>query len=95
MIEKVGDYSSFEDIVQIVSKRTVYSHKEIGEMAKKKKTKVILFRLVQHLSDPISIKWLEKNGLVKGPIQTIRKIKDESFVEIIKKGGITNCLFAD
>lgn len=94
VIEKVGDYSSFEDIVQIVSKRTVYSHKEIGEMAKKK-TKVILFRLVQHLLEPISINWLEKNGLVKGPIQTIRRIENESFVEIIKKGGITNCLLAD
>ncbi len=94
VIEKVGDYNRFDDIVQLVSKRTVYSHGEIHEMAKKK-TKVILFRLVQHLSGPIPFNWLKKKGVVKGPIQTIRRIKDESFIEIIRKGRIKNCLLAD
>jgi hypothetical protein len=94
IVEHVGDYSSEDDIMPIVSKRTVYSRDEIREMAVKE-TKIFLFRLTQHLKIPISFDWLKLNHVVNGNIQTIRRINHESFQKIVTKGAITNCLLAD
>ncbi len=94
IIEQIGDYEEINEIVQLVSKRTVYSHEEIENMATKK-TKVILFRLTQHLAEPIKSKWLQANHIINGNIQTIRRITDESFDEIIERGAIRNCFLPD
>lgn len=94
IVEHIGDYSDADEIIQLVSKRTVYSHEEIKGMAIKK-TKIFLFRLTQHFAAPISSEWLTINKIVKGNIQTIRRIDNDSFEKIIAKGAITNCIFAD
>lgn len=82
--ENIQDIKDLEKIMQMVSKRTVYSFTEIAEMAKKK-TKVILFRLVQHIEKEIEYQWLLNNMVVNGPIQTIRKISNESFQKIYER----------
>ena len=82
VVESVNEFQDPEKIIQIVSKRTVYSYNDIVEMAKKK-TKVILFRLSTHLSKPIKYNWMLQKGVVNGPIQTIRRISDVSFKKII------------
>jgi hypothetical protein len=52
-------------IAALVSRRTVYSIKEIEGMAAKP-TKVILFRLVRHFPAPASLKRLKEDGVVAG-----------------------------
>lgn len=94
VVEQVGDYQNIDKIMQLVAKRTVYSLDEINEMAIKQ-TKVILFRIAQHLSEPISFDWLKKQGIVNGNIQTIRNISNESFKKIAKERSIAHCLYAD
>ena len=47
-----------------------------------KRTKVILFRVASHLSEPIKYDWLLEQRIVNGPIQTIRRISDDSFKKI-------------
>lgn len=69
-------------IASLVSRRTVYSLTEIDQLARKL-TKVILFRLVCHFSSTVSYKRLIQDGVVSGPIQSIRKISDESFSRIV------------
>ena len=81
VVESVADYLDPDAIIQLVSKRTVYDYNEIVEMAEKK-TKVILFRLAKHLSNPLRYSWLIENKVVNGPIQTIRKIPDSRFNKI-------------
>jgi GNAT superfamily N-acetyltransferase len=69
-------------IASLVSRRTVYAIEQIDEMAKRP-TKVILFRLVKHLPKPVSYALLQRDHVIKGPIQSIRKITDESFSKIL------------
>ncbi len=69
-------------IASLVSRRTVYAIEQIDEMAKRP-TKVILFRLVKHLPKPVSYDRLQRERVVSGPIQSIRKITDESFSRVL------------
>lgn len=94
VVESVHEYQDHDKILQLVSKRTVYSYDDIVTMAEKK-TKVILFRLATHLQNDLSYKWLSKQGVVNGQIQTIRKISDESFRKIVDECRLSNCFFAD
>lgn len=87
-ITSVGVVDRFEvlddaaQIASLVSRRTVYSIDQIDDMAKRP-TKVILFRLVKHLHKPVKYSRLQHEHIVSGPIQSIRKITDESFSKIL------------
>jgi hypothetical protein len=94
IVELVGDYQNVEKIMQLVAKRTVYSKEDIEKMAEKR-TKVILFRIAQHLERGIPFGWLKRQHIVNGNIQTIRKISDASFKKIAEKSAIQHCLYAD
>jgi hypothetical protein len=94
IVEISDDFDNTDEIVQLVSKRTVYSFEEIEKMAEKK-TKVILFRLALHFTKTIPFKWLTDNEIVKGNIQTIRRISNESFKKITEKYSVENCFHAD
>lgn len=87
-VTSIGIVDRFEvcgggaEIASLVSRRTVYSLAEIDELAKKP-TKVILFRLVTHLSSAVSYEQLIKDGVVTGPIQSIRKVSDVAFSKVL------------
>lgn len=83
IVEATGEYQNLDEIIPLVSKRTVYSYEEIAAMAEKK-TRVILFRLAKHLSKPVRYNWLLEEDVVNGPIQTIRKISNDAFEKIIQ-----------
>jgi GNAT superfamily N-acetyltransferase len=91
-VTSIGVVDRFEvlddaaQIASLVSRRTVYAIEEIDEIAKRP-TKVILFRLVEHLPKPVSYGRLQHERVVKGPIQSIRKITDESFSRILAAAG--------
>lgn len=93
IVENYENIAEADKILQRVSKRTVYSYQDILCLATKK-TKVILFRKALHLPQPIHYNWLLKNGVVKGQIQSIRRILDESFNKIVEEGHIENCVYA-
>jgi GNAT superfamily N-acetyltransferase len=93
IVEVSTDLQEQEKIIQMVSKRTVYTYEDIKKMAEKK-TKVILFRLAKHFSHPISYKWLSSNGVVRGNIQTIRGISHESFTKIMREFAPSGCVHA-
>ena len=84
VVEQTTDTQDKDKILELVSKRTVYTYSEIVDMAHKK-TKVILFRIAKHLSAPIDHHWLLENDVIVGQIQTIRRISDESFRKIISR----------
>lgn len=82
VVERYEMSQSATEIARLVSRRTVYSQPEIEEMATTP-TKVMLFRLVQHLTTPIAYTWLRQNRVISGPIQSILRIDDESFSRIL------------
>jgi hypothetical protein len=94
VVELVGDYQNVDEIMQLVVKRTVYSQDEITKMARKQ-TKILLFRIALHLPGNIRFRWLKEHEIVKGNIQTIRKITNGSFKKLAKEWAIPHCLHAD
>jgi len=84
----VEDYQTLTDaqaIAGLVSRRTVYSMAEIARMAAKP-TRVMLFRLVRHLNNPVSFAWLRMKGIVEGSVQTTRKIGQQQYDAILQEG---------
>lgn len=73
-------------IASLVSRRTVYSIEEIEEMAKRR-TKVILFRLVEHFPHSVPYDRLLREHVVSGPIQSIRKVPDDAFSRVLAAAG--------
>ena len=90
IVEIAQHFQDVNKIIQLVSKRTVYSYSAINLIAKVK-TLVILFRLAQHLIEPIPFRWLLDQEIVNGNIQSIRSISNDSFAKIIKKWGGDSC----
>ncbi|MDO8990064.1 MAG: N-acetyltransferase [Sideroxyarcus sp.] len=81
VVEKYVWSDSADEIARIVSRRTVYSDRQIEEMAETE-TKVMLFRLICHFDNPLSYADLKRMRVVRGPIQSITNISDESFSRI-------------
>lgn len=73
-------------IVSRVKRRTVYSMGEISKMAERP-TRVMLFRLVKHFQQPLSLEWLKRNRITKGAPQSIMKISHAAFEGALKHGG--------
>ncbi len=73
-------------VLAMVSKRTVYSEKEIGKWLKKD-TLVILFRYL-HSIQPVTHTMLSQ-AEIHGPIQTIREISHEQFQKCFKRSQVT------
>jgi hypothetical protein len=91
-ITSVGVVERFEmltdaaRIASLVSRRTVYGLDEIADMARRL-TRVILFRLVEHFPRVVSYERLRRDSVVSGPIQSIRRISDESFIRVLSAAG--------
>lgn len=83
IVERYEVHGNATNIMQIVSRRTVYSQKDIEAMATSP-TKVMLFRLAGHFQKSIPYAALTQAGIVSGPIQSITKISDDSFFKLLK-----------
>jgi len=83
IVECYEIHSNAVSIMQLVSRRTVYSQRDIEKMAVTP-TKVMLFRLVGHFSNPVSYLNLMQEGIVSGPIRSITKISDDSFSRLLR-----------
>lgn len=86
VVESYETLSDAADIVALVKRRTVYSMDDIEKMAKKP-TRVMLFRLVRHLVNPLSQAWLENEHVLRGPPQSITHISNDKFEKILAHGG--------
>lgn len=86
VVDQFAVLSDAARIAALVSRRTVYSSKEIEDMAKRP-TKVILFRLVKHFASPVSLQQLLNDRVAAGNIQSITKISDVSFSKVLAAAG--------
>jgi len=80
------DIENTEDIIKIVSKRTVYSREELEEM--RKPVMIILFRHHFHLNNPLNLSALKDTGILSGAPQSITEISHEKYIKIRDKGEI-------
>jgi len=78
-------------IASKVAKRTVYSLDDIVDMSQKP-TKVLIFRQIAHFDNKkLNYGWMIDNNIIKGSIQSITRISDESFNIIMEKENAKNC----
>ncbi|AEM46872.1 hypothetical protein Acife_0670 [Acidithiobacillus ferrivorans SS3] len=82
VVEQTYRGNDVERVLPLVSKRTVYSRREVEEKLQRKAL-VILFRLMRTFPK-ISIAELERAGIM-GPIQSIRKITHEQYLDCINR----------
>lgn len=80
-VEETKRSSVADDIDSFVSKRTVYSHREIEEIVRGGETIAILFRVVCYLGKPITESEIRSSSM-PWPIQSICGIPEESFAKL-------------
>lgn len=83
VVEQIYRGQQLDKVLPLVSKRTVYSKEDI-ERWLQNETLVILFRFIRHFP-PIDDSVLKKAG-IKWPIQTIRRITHEQYLQCFVKG---------
>ncbi len=87
VIERYEWMDQPEEIARLVSRRTVYSEGQIARMTRAMRTgetKVMLFMLIKHFDNPVTYQQLQRSlRVVRGPIQSITQISDESFSRIL------------
>jgi GNAT superfamily N-acetyltransferase len=86
VIERFELHDNSNTVMQIVSRRTVYSQAEILEITREP-TKVMLFRLVGHFDRPVTFSFLKEVKAVTGPIQSITQISNDAFSTLIERAG--------
>ena len=84
VIERFESHDDPNTIMRIVSRRTVYSQKEIVEMTQEP-MKVMLFRLIGHFDHPVTFTALREMKIVNGTIQSITHIADAAFSKLIER----------
>lgn len=82
-VESVARLSDPDEILPLVSKRTVYSEAEIREMSADGPLLVILFRLVRPFERPVSMNRLHGCG-VAGNIQSVRELPPAAYETLFK-----------
>lgn len=83
VVERYETHTEAAKIMQLVSRRTVYSQREI-EVMTNKSVRVMLFRLVGHFNKSIPLARLKHEANVSGKLMSITKISDESFSRILR-----------
>ena len=81
IIESILRSDKLSKVVSYIGKRSVYSFSEIKEMTKKN-VLVIAFRFIKHLDKGLNLKELERKKIIKGPPQSIQKIKNYDQLKI-------------
>jgi len=81
--EQIYRGRELDKVLPLVSKRTVYSKSDIENWLQRE-TLVILFRFVRHFT-PVKDNLLKQAG-IKWPIQSIRKIEHEQYLQCFGRG---------
>ena len=77
-------FDDFDDMFNLVKKRTAYDEHELRENFKNDKL-VILFKLYYSFDNYVDFEFLKSKGIVKGSIQTIQHINKEQLLLILDK----------
>lgn len=77
-------FDNFDEMFNLVKKRTAYDEHELRENFKNDKL-VILFKLYYSFDNYVGFEFLKSNRIVNGAIQTIQHINKEQLLQILEK----------
>jgi len=73
--------------LSIIGKRSVYTYDEILNLSKKP-VSIIIFRYHFHFNNPIKLKQLTSQNILKSAPQSIMEISQKKYQTILQRGGI-------
>ena len=82
------DIGSYEEVIKLVGKRTVYSKDELINLIRQGPVMIILFLLHFELKNYIKLPDLQKARLMLRAPQSVMEISDERYRQILKMGGL-------
>lgn len=80
------DFNNFEEMYNLVKRRTAYSEDELIKQYKSNNL-VIMFKHYYSLENYVGYNFLLENKIVKGSIQRITEIKEEDLIKILNEGN--------
>jgi len=87
VVENAIVTKKLEEIIKFIGKRSVYSMRNLSEMAKKP-VLCILFMYHFYFKNPIDYKTLKKEGIISSAPRSITEISQEDYSKIKKLGGL-------
>ena len=84
IVERARRLKDMESLATAIGRRSVYSLKQVKEMAEEKKVLVIDFRLIAHCKNPIDLKVLIESGVLNSHPQSIMKLDEKQYVKLKK-----------
>jgi len=82
------DVNSYEQVIKLVGKRTVYSKDELINLVNHGPVMIIIFLLHFDLKKYISLRNLQKADIVRRAPQSVMEISNEGYQQILKMGGL-------
>lgn len=82
------DVDSYEEVIRLVGKRTVYSKDELTNIVTHGPVMIILFLLHFELKNYITLSKLQKARIMLRAPQSVMEISDERYRQILKMGGL-------
>lgn len=87
ILESATEVDNFEDLWEIVRKKTVFSQYHLNEMlAKKGRLHVIIFRLVTYIDKKIKLPKIKEIDSFRNKLQTVTRLKEQDYL-ILKNEG--------
>jgi predicted RNA-binding protein with PUA-like domain len=87
ILESATKVDNFEDLWNIVKKKTVFSQHQLNEMLQKKGwLHVIVFRLITYMDKKIQLRKINKIDSFKNKLQTVTKLRENDYL-ILKNEG--------
>jgi hypothetical protein len=83
-----NDVGSYEEVIKLVGKRTVYSKDELINLIRHGPVTIILFLLHFELKNYIKLPDLQKARIILRAPQSVMEISDEGYRQILKMGGL-------
>jgi hypothetical protein len=82
------DVSSYEEVIKLVGKRTVYSKDELINLVSHGPVMIMLFLLHFELKNYITLPKLQKARIMLRAPQSVVEISDEGYRQILNMGGL-------
>ena len=80
--------TSYEETIRLVGKRTVYLEHELREILSHGSAKIIIFLLHFDLRRYLTLRDLQKNGVIRWAPRSVTEITDDEYFQVIREGRL-------
>lgn len=94
IVEKVHNkIKDFKEVIKLIKSRSVYEEEDIKKLCEGKGISIIFFKCLFHFNNDEKFSYIKLNeeGIVKGPVQRLQKVKDNNYKKIVN--GVIDGLF--